>query len=146
MRAYQPTQPPAEWQTDETREGYGLRILCACVANPQTIYACSDDQLAAAIHVSPIATAVVVTIAADKTRQVDYRTATADAVAEVKRSILRLQAGRLVAAAQLPPADSCRPADSSSGGSRVRLTPPQPTQPPAGDRLQLPDVDVRPVF
>ena len=145
MSPYQPSVAPADWQPDESRETFGLRILCACVADPIVVYHCSDDQLAAAIHVSPIATAVVVTIAADKTRQVDYRTATADAVAEIKRSILRLQAGRLAAAQVAQPA---RPgaAGQPSGGSRVRLTPPQPTQPPAGTFAQLPDVDVRPVF
>ena len=141
---YQPSQPPADWQIDETREQYGLRVLAACVADPIVVYHCSDDQLGAALHVAPVASAVHVTIAADKTRAIDYRTVAADAIADVKRTILRLQAARLVQAAQSQPV-TVLAADQPSGGSKVPRVPIVPSRPPAGQTID-PYVDVRPVF
>lgn len=131
-----PSPDPAD-----TREAYGLRILAFLI---QAEYpdaaacACSDEQLALALHVAPIASAVYVHIAPDKTRMVDYRTVAADAIADAKRRILawqRIRAACLspTVAAQLGQAPASTPSGPPSSGAR--LIPPAPTQPPAGYAL-----------
>lgn len=121
--------PPAP-DVDSSRESYGLTLL-AWIIRERCPVTCTDEQLALALHVAPIASAVRVTVDANKRRSVDYRIEAADAVADAKRLILELQRMR-ARLAELTPAPTIAPeAPTVDGGSRVPRQPIAPQLPPA---------------
>lgn len=131
--------PPPDLEPTDTAESYGLQLL-AYVVRERTAVLLSDPQIALALHVAPIASAVQVQIGADRIRRVEYRTAAADAIAEAKRELLSCQRIRVQLAAETTPETAQPPAgspSSRSGGSLVPRQPIAPTQPPAGQYADL---------
>ena len=124
----------------DSAASYGLTLLAFVVRERVTV-TLSDEQIALALHVAPIASACTVQISPDKVRTVDHRVQAADAVAEAVRDLsltARLrERQRTQDASAAAPAAACTTAGPQPG-SRVPRVPIAPTEPPAGNYADAP--------
>lgn len=120
MTNYPPLPDPPTPRPLETAEQHGLAVLLFLIRE-QVACTCSDEQLALALHVAPVASMVSVT-GSKADREIDYRIPAADLVAQAKRLIMATQKARQQlareAGAQVAQAaqDAPRPARIDPGG------------------------------